>query len=99
MIIINQRTNNESAYILTIGTECSQRFKAYAQNETDAINLLAKYLIDQSDFNSFFDALEVNIMASSKRQTMQEFAEKYDLHYCPKYNIYLPDLGVEEVSI
>lgn len=97
MIIINKRTEGESAYILTLGEECSQIYKVYASNEAEAKEILAEHLIVKNDRDSYFDALEVNIMASAKGLTMQEFAEVFDLTLCPNHNIYLPDLGVQEV--
>lgn len=95
MIILNLCTKCENAYILTLGEEC---YKIYAQSEVKAKDLLAEHLVYQNDFNSFFDALEVELMAKSVQKSITDFVADTDLYHCPKYNIYLPKLKVQEVA-
>lgn len=101
MVIINQPRPNDNTYIVSlgVGTEYQHNFTVFASNQVEAVERLADYLIAQNYHDQYFDALEVNLMASSKHQTMQEFAKAYDLYHCPKHHIYLPDVGVQEVSI
>ena len=98
MIIINQPRPNINAYIISLGEEQQINYKVFALDSAEATELLADYLIAHNNHDQYFDALEVNIMASSKGKNMQEFADAYDLYHCPKHHIYLPDLGVQEVS-
>lgn len=99
MIIVNQCAEGNSAYILSIGEECQSEFKVFANSRAEAIELLAEHLLAKGNTDAYFNALEVNLMASGKGITMSEFADAYDLYYCSKFHIYLPDLCIEEVSV
>jgi hypothetical protein len=97
MIIINKRTDNESAYTLSLSEEHDPQFLVYATSKAEATNILAKHLIDNDYNDMFFDAFEVNLMASSRHLPMMDFAEAYGLYHCPKYHIFLPNLCIQDV--
>lgn len=99
MIIVNQCAEGNSEYIISMGEECQSEFKVFANSRAEAIELLAEHLLENNNTGAYFNALEVDLMASGKGITMSEFADTYDLYYCSKFHIYLPDLCIEEASV
>lgn len=96
MIIINEAAPNDKVYTVRIGAD---DFCLYAENENEAVDVVAEYFISRGDTGWYYDALEVELMANSVSKTVPEFIEATDLRHCPKHNIYLPKCRVEEVSI
>ena len=91
MIVINQTTRGEKTYIISLGGD---NYRVYARNEKQAIELLTETL--NSDW--YYDELEVELMAKSARKSVEDFVADADFCHCPKYNIYLPKLKIQEVS-
>lgn len=91
MIIINQATHDQKTYIISLGTD---DFCVYAQSEEQALEFLAEML----NADLYFSALKVEIMAKSVRKSIEQFVADADLRHCPKYNVYLPKLKIQEVS-
>ena len=60
------------------------KFRVYANNEAEATEYMAHYLISKK-INWYFDTVEAMIIDTSNMQ------------FCPKYNIYLPDFKIQEV--
>lgn len=91
MIIVNQATHGEKTYIISLGAD---NYRVYAQSEKQAVEFVAKTL----NSNWYYDALEVELMANFARKSVVDFIADTDLYHCPKYNIYLPKLKIQEVS-
>ena len=92
MIIINEVTDDDNKFIMTLGTE---QFCAYAPSKEEALVLLG----NKVNSGYYFDIIEVTAMAKSVNKTIEEFVFDADLYPCPKLNIYFPKLKIEEISI
>ena len=92
MIIINQRFEGAKMYIVSMGSEY---FCIYARTEAEAIECLVKTL--KSDW--YFSDFEVELMAQSVHKTFDEYIADADLYHCPKYQVCLPKLKIQEVTI
>lgn len=92
MIIVNQATCGEKTYIISLGGD---NFCVYARSEKQAIEFMAETL--NSDW--YFSALEVELMAKSVQKSIEDFVADTDLYHCPKHNIYLPKLKIQEEHI
>ena len=84
MIIINQPGSNTKAYTILIGED---NFLAYANNEAEAAEAMAEYLISHEKSDWYFDDI------------LGRFINTSELYYCPKHNVYLPKLTIKEASI
>ena len=94
MIIINSPYDDAVKYVITVGVD---DFCVYANNENEAVEVVANYFITSGNSDWYFDAIEVEVMAQSASKTTAEFISITDLRYCKKYKIYLPKLTVKEV--
>jgi hypothetical protein len=91
MIIINTATCGEKTYIISLGGD---EYRVYANSEEQAIEFLTETL----SHDWYFDCLSVELMAKSAHKSIEEFINATDLRYCPKYDVYLPKLKIQEVA-
>ena len=84
MIIINQPCPSTKAYNIFIGDET---FFVCADSEDDAVVTLAQHLISHGHSGWYFDAITA------------KFINTTDLRYCPKHNVYLSKLKIQEVVL
>lgn len=91
MIIINKVAEGDTKYFIYIG---ENPFCVYAQSEAQAVERVVETL----DHDWYFDNIEVQAMAMSVNKSIEKFVTDADLYHCPKYNIYLPKLKIQEVS-
>lgn len=96
MIIINEPYQGAKTYIIFIG---SDSFCTYANNEADVIEIIAQYFISRNASDWYFDAITIELMANCAHKSIENFVNDSDLRYCPKHNIYLPKLKIQEVSV
>lgn len=95
MIIITKPYNDSKPvstkrrYAVSIGIN---KYFVIAESEAQAVEIIA------SKFGPewYFDGLEVELMAKSARKNVEEFAAAEGLYYCRKYDIYFPELKIEE---
>lgn len=84
MIIVNQSYSSANIYAISIG---EGYFVVYADSEDEAVELIAEYLVSRGKSDWYFDA------------TSAKFVKAEDLRYCPKHNVYLPKLKIQEVVL
>jgi hypothetical protein len=107
VIIINKDTQDENTYIVSIGTglDGSEKFKAYAHNDKEALNRVADYIESKEMKNIYFDAIEMFAIAQCSNRKpldifddLDKFAAEKGLTRCGTHHIYIELLNIEEVS-
>lgn len=82
---------------LATGTAWYKVFQVYAYDESEAVDMVADYCEDNelhglySDYYDIYDLCEPG-------QSVDEYAESYNLICCGNHGIYLDVAGLEEIS-
>ena len=84
MTIVNQPFSSAKIYDISMG---DGNYLVHANNEEEAVELMAEHIISHNRSNWCFDAI-INTLVKTE-----------DMRYCPKHNIYLPDFKIQEVII
>ena len=97
-MFINEGNNGEKLYKITIGngTAWNKEFKVYANDEQEAVDLLADYLEDEEMDGLYGDHYGL-LEYCDVGQTVDEYAEANNLTCCGNHGIYVQILGMEEL--
>ena len=95
MIIVNEPFQDKNAYTISIGEDT---YRAYANNESEALDIIADYLENNGHKDLYFDHFTLEVMAEcSKHKTADAFAEAHNLTCCGTNRIYLNIREKEEM--
>ena len=82
-------------YLYT-GTAWLKVFEVYANNENEAVDLVADYVEEQNFEGLYFDYYELYDLCEG--ETVDEYAEAHNLICCGNHGIYLEVAGLEEIK-
>ena len=95
-IIVIGRGDRHYRVFLATGTIWLQEFDVYADNETEAVDLIADYCEDHELHGLYSDHYELADLCESG-ETVDEYAEANGLTCCGNHGIYIEIAGMEEL--
>ena len=99
-MLINKAPYGNPMYKVTLGTGLAwtKEFKVYANNEQEAIDLVADYIEVKEFYGLYSSHYELADLCEAN-QTVDEYAEANNLICCGNHGIYLEVLAVEKMKI
>lgn len=97
MSAINENTyNGEQLYQITLTTK--EKFKVYASDEEEAINLLADHLVEEKQIWSYSTYQEIATLCDIG-QSVSEYIEENQMYFANNQDIYIQVEEIKTISI
>lgn len=96
MAAINENSyNGEQLYQIILGT--GEKFKVYAFDEQEAINLVADYLVEEEQEFSYADYYEIADLCEVG-QSVSEYAEENNIYCAGEHGVYVQVTEIKTIN-